>query len=282
LVAAILIFSTIMISALGTHSRIPYLKQPPEKRRITLGVAFKEIFSTLSNRSFVALFIATIFGSIGAGLSAALSFYMLTYFWEFTSQQIGILTLGVFLSAIIGSLLAPIVTRVFGKKAGAMTIGVIAFLGSPLPIALRLWGLLPEDPQFVFWFVFIAGVIDVGLIICFQILAASMMADLVEQAELRTGRRSEGTFVALNTFVRKLVTGLGVMSATYILVLAKFPAGAKPGQVPAESITLLGTYYVPTIIGLWMAMMVCISAYGLSREEHEDNLRKLAERKAAE
>src|SRR4029078_10127180 len=128
-----------------------------------------------------------------------------------------------------------------------------------LPIALRLWGLLPDDPQFVFWFVFVAGVIDVGLIICFQILAASMMADLVEQAELRTGRRSEGTLVAVNTFVRKLVTGLGVMTATYILTLAKFPGGAKPGEVPAESIQLLATYYVPSIVALWMAMMVCIS-----------------------
>jgi GPH family glycoside/pentoside/hexuronide:cation symporter len=281
LVAAILIFSTIMMSALGTHSRIPHLKQPV-KRRITLGMAFKEIFGTLANRSFVALFIATIFGSIGAGLSAALSFYILTYFWEFTSQQIGILTLGVFLSAILGALLAPIVTRTLGKKRGAMIIGVIAFLGSPLPIALRLWGVLPEDPSFVFWFVFITGVIDVGLIICFQILAASMMADLVEQAELRTGRRSEGTFVAVNTFVRKLVAGVGVMSATLILTLAEFPAGARPGEVPAESITMLGMYYVPTIVVLWMAMMVCVSAYSLSREEHEDNVRKLAERRAAE
>jgi len=106
-----------------------------------------------------------------------------------------------------------------------------------------------------------------------------MMADLVEQAELRTGRRSEGTFVALNTFVRKLVTGLGVMTATYILALAKFPAGARPGEVPAESIALLGAYYVPTIVALWMAMMVCISAYSLTRKEHEENLRQLAERR---
>jgi Na+/melibiose symporter-like transporter len=129
--------------------------------------------------------------------------------------------------------------------------------------------------------VIIAGIIDVGLIICFQILAASMMADLVEQAELRTGRRSEGTLIAVNTFVRKLVAGLGVLTATTILTLAKFPTGAKPGEVPAETLTLLGTYYVPAIVALWMAMMVCISFYSLSREDHEENLRKLAERRSA-
>ena len=34
-----------------------------------------------------------------------------------------------------------------------------------------------------------------------------MMADLVEQAELKTGRRSEGIFFAAVTFIRKMVTG---------------------------------------------------------------------------
>ena len=280
LVASVLMFSTIIISSLGTHSRIPYLKAPPPKRQITLGIALKEILAPLANRSFAALFVATIFGSIGAGLSAALAFYLLTYFWGFTSLQIGIVTLGVFLSAIIGAVLAPIVTRSMGKKRGAIVTGVIAFIGSPLPVAMRLWGVLPDGPTpFVFWFVFLSGVIDVGLIICFQILGASMMADLVEQWELKTGRRSEGTFVAVNTFVRKLVNGLGVLTATYLLTLAKFPAGATPAQVPAEAVRLLGTYYVPTILGLWMSMMVAISAYTLTRGEHEENLRKLDERK---
>jgi Na+/melibiose symporter-like transporter len=82
----------------------------------------------------------------------------------------------------------------------------------------------------------------------------------------------------VNTFVRKLVNGLGVLTATYLLTLAKFPAGATPSQVPAESIRLLGAYYMPTIVGLWMAMMVAISAYRLTRADHEDNLRQLAER----
>jgi Na+/melibiose symporter-like transporter len=280
LIAALTIFSTIMISALGTHARIPYLQAPPPKRRITLWTALKEILGPLANWSFAALFVATIFGSIGAGLSAALAFYLLTYFWGFSSQQIGLVTFGVFISAVIGSLLAPIVTRTLGKKWGAMTTGVIAFLGSPMPVALRLWHVLPEGPTpFVFWFVFLTGIIDVGLIICFQILAASMMADLVEQSELKTGRRAEGTFVAVNTFVRKLVSGLGVLTATSLLAFVKFPTGATPSQVSAETVRMLGEYYVPTIVGLWMAMMVAISAYSLTREQHEDNLRQLAERK---
>lgn len=280
-IAAALIGISILGSALGTHARIPYLKAPPPKRRLTLGLIFKEVFETLANRSFVALFVANVFGSIAAGMSAALSFYIATYFWKFTPLEIGGLTLGVFLSAIIGAVMAPIVTRTLGKKRGATIIGMIAFLGAPFPIVLKLMGLLDAStPTFVYLFVLIAGIIDVGLIICFQILAAAMMADLVEQSELKTGRRSEGTFIAAATFIRKMVSGLGVAAATTVLALAGLKAGAKPEDVSPETVWRLGAFYVPVILSLWMAMMAAIAFYRLDRAEHEENLRQLAERQA--
>jgi Na+/melibiose symporter-like transporter len=214
-------------------------------------------------------------------MSAALSFYISTYFWKFTPLEIGGLTLGVFLSAIIGAVMAPIATRTMGKQRGAMVIGLIAFLGAPLPIVLKLLGLLEAGTQqFVYLLVLIAGIIDVGLIICFQILTGAMMADLVEQSELKTGRRSEGTFVAAALFIRKLVSGLGVMAATLVLALAGLKAGAKPEDVPADVVWRLGAYYVPVILSLWMAMMAAIAFYRLDRAEHEENLRQLAERQA--
>lgn len=278
-IAAVLMGLSILASAIGTHSRIPYLKAPPPKRRMTPGLVFREVFETLSNRSFVALFVATAFGSIGAGLSAALAFYISTYFWKFTPAEIGGLVIGVFLSAVIGAALAPVVTRTIGKKRGAMVIGLIAFLGSPLPIVLKLAGLLDAGtPQFIYLLVLVTGIVDVGLIVCFQILTAAMMADLVEQAELKTGRRSEGTFVAAVTFIRKMVSGLGVMAATVVITFAGLKAGAKPEDVPADVVWRLGAYYVPVILTFWMAMMAAIGFYRLDRGDHEENLRQLAER----
>jgi Na+/melibiose symporter-like transporter len=269
-----------LASAAGTHSRIVHLKPAPPKRQLTVAKIFREIFETLANRSFISLFVSAMFGAVAGGLSAALSFYNLTYFWGFTSQQNGVITMGVFVSAIIGALLAPWVTRTIGKKSGSIIIGLIAFIGSPLPMVLKLFGLLPQDPGFTFWFVFVTTTIDVGLIICFQILSTSMMADLVEQAEVKTGRRSEGIFFSASTFIRKVVSGFGVMAATTLLTLANFPAGADPSEVPPEAIWRLGAYYVPTILTLWMAMVAVILTYRLDRAGHEENLRKLAARDA--
>jgi glycoside/pentoside/hexuronide:cation symporter, GPH family len=218
------------------------------------------------------------FAGVAAGLSAAMSVYISTYFWGFLPQQIGILVLGIFISAVIGPMLAPMVTRLMGKKRGAMVIGLVAFLGSPLPIALKLFGLLPDDPAFIFNFVFIAAVIDVALIICFQVLFTSMIADLVEQAELKTGRRNEGVFFAVVTFVRKSVQGFGVLAASLVLALADFPKGAAPADVPADAVWRLGAWYAPTILAFWLAMLAVMSLYKLDRAGHEENLRKLSAR----
>ena len=282
IIGSLLIFISILVSAIGTHSRIPYLKPAPPKRPITPVLIFREIFETLSNRSFIALFIAAIFGAVATGLAAGLAFYFQTYFWGFSSIEQGILNMGTFVAAIIGFVTAPIATRTMGKKRGAMIIGLVAFLGAPMPVVLRLLGWLPDNgTDFIFWFVFITSVIDVGLIICFQILLTSMMADLVEQSELKTGRRSEGVFSASVTFIRKSVQGFGLMAASFVLVLAEFPTGATTEQVSDEALWRLGAWYVPVILSLWMAMMAVISTYQLDREEHEENLRKLAAQRAS-
>ena len=68
------------------------------------------------------------------------------------------------------------------------------------------------------------------------ILGASMMADVVEESQARTGRRNEGVFFAGSFFVQKCTSGLGIAVAGAILALAGLqdkidPATASPGKV---------------------------------------------------
>ncbi len=283
LIASGLLFATVMISALGTHRRIPHLKAPPAQRNLTIPSIFGEIFETLANKNFLALFIATAFGTVAAGLSAPLAFYWLTYFWHFTAQQSSFVIMGVFVSAFLGSGLAPLVSRRLGKKRGAIIIGLIAFLGSPMPIVLRLTGILPDNHSpLIFWFVFLTNMFDVALIICYQILSYSMFADLVEQSEVKTGRRSEGVFAAAITFTEKVVNGVGLMIAGFVLTLAGIKTGADASHVTHASLWRLGEIYVPTIIGLWMTMVAMIGAYAITRDSHAATLKTLAARTPAE
>lgn len=277
LVGALAILLSILVSAVGTHARIPYLKSAPPKRQLTIGTIFRELIETLSNRSFVSLFIAAMLAAIAGGLAAGLALYFLTYFWAFDERQTAAIFIGTFLAAGIGLVLAPRVSRSLGKKRGAIIVGLVAFVGAPMPIILRLVDMLPPNgTPFIFWFVTIANIIDVGLIICFQILFASMLADLVEDSELQTGRRSEGVFIAAETFIDKAVRGIGVMAATTILTVAGLSPGAKPEDVSADAIWRMGAYYVPIVLSLWIAMIAAIATYRIDKTTHEENLRKLA------
>lgn len=281
-IAGAIIFVAILAATLGTHHQIPNLKAPPPKRDLTLRRIFAEIIETLNDRSFVALFMVSAFGLVATGVSTSLTFYMNSYFWGFTSQQTALLAASVIISAVIGAVLAPLVGRKLGKRRAALIIGLAAFLGAPMPIVLRLTGILPPGNEgFVFWFVFFVTVFDVGLIIAFQVLAGSMMADLVERAELKTGRRSEGLFAASTSFLGKLVQGLGVTIASFVLTAAGIKTGADPSQVSAESIWRLGAIYVPAVLTLWMSMLAALTFYTLSRSDHEANVRALAARKVA-
>lgn len=278
-IAATVIFLAIMISALGTHKMIPDLKPPPPARQMSVGLIYREVFETLASRSFLALFLAALFGAVASGVSTTLSFYFSTFFWGFTTEQIGLISLSVVISALMAFFISPIISKRLGKKRGAITIGLMAFTVAPAPIFLRLLGLMPEngDPA-LFPLVLSIIVVDVALIIAYQTLSASMIADLVEEAEIKTQRRNEGVFFASVTFVRKVTQGIGAAVAGVLLTISQFPVGATPDQVPESVLTTFGWLYVPVIFGLWMIMIACLSLYSVDRKKHEANLETLAQR----
>lgn len=84
--AAIIIFVVILVSSIGLHPQIPHLQQPPPKRPFNVHRVAREFRETLSNRSFLMLFMSAIFGAAAAGVSSSLNIYFNTYFWELTSS----------------------------------------------------------------------------------------------------------------------------------------------------------------------------------------------------
>lgn len=281
-VAAVCIFLAVLICAAGTHSHIPNLKAPPASRKMTLGLIFSEIYETISNPSFRALFLATLFGLIATGISATLNQYINTIFWGFDNTQISNLTAGVYASAVFALIVAPMVGKKFGKKRGAISIGILAFTIAPMPVILRLLGLLPPNgsPE-LFQFILFVTIFDVGLIIATQMLMGSMVADIVEDSELQTGRRSEGIFFAGISFIRKLSQGAGVMTASLVLAVAGFAKGGGGAGATEESIRLLGWGYAISLLVAWSFMILCVSFYRISRESHAENLRSLSARDEA-
>ena len=282
LAASLLMATAILVSALGTHSYIPHLRRPPKRARGFAGVA-REVRETLANRSFLALFGAGFFGAMAAGISAALNIYFNTFFWELTSNEISLLVVANFASAAAALAIAPrLSARYGGKKPAAIRSAVAACALGPLAIVLRLLGLFPANHSpFLLPLLLVGNSIVVTLIIVSSILISSMVADVVEDSELSTGRRSEGLFFAANSFMAKSVSGVGIFGSTVLLSAIGFPRGAQPGQVSADVVRNLGLVYIPILVVLYAGVLAFLSTYRISRATHEANLERLAGGKAA-
>ncbi len=278
LTASIIIFISIYVSAIGTHRHIPYLKKPPAKTLFSMRKTATELKETLSNRSFFALFISALLQAVAAGVATSLSIYFSRHFWELTSTEIGYMNLPYFLSAFIALMLAPFVSRHLGKKVGGMLVLGTAFGMAPMPYILRVLGLFPENgTDTLFWTLMVFNTVEVTLIIMSSSLIAAMIADVVEDSEVKTGRRSEGIFFAANSFAQKAVNGLGVVVAGQILAIIQFPTQAKPGEVPQGTLFDLAYIYVPVILFFYMFALIVLSLYRINRADHSENLRRLAE-----
>lgn len=274
-----LIFVVILASAWGTQGRVRITTLPLRSPK-RLSAVFGEMLELLLDRSFLALFISGTASAVASGLTAALTFLMLTYFWEFSSLQIFYWTAMVVVSAVLGLLIAPRVARRVGKKRAVMSLGIVAFLLQPAAVLLRLLGLLPENGDPILFPLLLAlQTLDLGLIIAMQAVLASMIADLVEQAEVRTGRRNEGVFFAAITFIKKTNQGIGAFIAGLLLQFVAFPKGAAPSDVPAETLWNLGALLVPCQYILWGVMLAAIAFYRIDKVQHEGHLQALAARR---
>ncbi|HZG33378.1 MAG TPA: MFS transporter, partial [Sphingopyxis sp.] len=160
----------------------------------------------------------------------------------------------------------------------AMLMFALSLVSSVLPLILRLAGLFPTngDPlllgllmgQFAF---------NMMTAIAGGILAVSMVADVTDQIQLETGRRSEGLLFSAATMVNKAISGMGIMLAGLLLSFVGFPDNAQPGQVGDEALHGLATIYIATLSAATVIAIICLAYYPITRSRHLENIRQLGE-----
>ena len=274
--SAVVMFAAIILSAAGTQRFVPFLHRPAEAPK-KLSQFVREMFSTLSNRSFLMTLGAGSFAAMGGGMHAALTLYFATFYWELTSAQISILVVQSFVGAAVGSVLAPWAGRRMGKKAAAVTALALSIPASLMPFLLRLAGFFPANHSV--WLVpALLGLVAIGntLGVTTTILISSMIADVVEDSQVKTGRRSEGVFFAASAFTGKLVSAGGLFFAGILLSLVAFPVAARPGHVDPHILTRLLWTYMPIFAVLVLTGVGFLCFYDITRHRHEENLRLAA------
>jgi Na+/melibiose symporter-like transporter len=133
---------------------------------------------------------------------------------------------------------------------------------------LRLAGFFPENgTDALFWILLVHGVADVGLIAMLISITWSLVSDVVEESQLKTGRRNEGITVAGVTFAYKSALGLGAGLSGLILDVVDFPIDASDG-VSEETLFNLGMVFGPVLMAIYFSAAIFLRRYTISRAKH--------------
>lgn len=183
---------------------------------------------------------------------------------------------------------------------------VLAAQGSAIlfiPVIVKISQRLDKRRAFIFgslsWVIVLLGISalrsdQVGLAYLLAVLAGfgiatayvvpwSMVPDVVEYDEIRSGQRREGSYYAFASFFQKLATGLALWGMGQALALSGYITPALSGPLPAQPGSALNairifTGPIPAVL-LFLAVLFAWR-YPISRESHQATLQKLAEREA--
>jgi glycoside/pentoside/hexuronide:cation symporter, GPH family len=274
---AVVLFVCILVSSAATHNRIPYLHRAPQRPH-SLGQTFREIASVFSNPALLVLMSSGILGGAGIGITQSLQNYFYLHLWGLKPQMIGPLQFGGLMASVIGVFLAPAIAKRFGKKQAMIGLLYFSVFCGLIPISGRLLGIMPFNGSpwlVVVLFGDVVLTLTCGLI--GLVLVTSMVADVAEDQQVRTGIRSEGVLFAANGLVPKFTAGLGAFVAGGLISLVHFPAHAIPGTVDPDIVRRLALFYIPCVILLNGGSVVALQFYKIDRATHERNVAHLRE-----
>ena len=232
--------------------------------------------------SFQLIFFGGCLYALFLGLNTGVGNYISIYFWEWTPSDISVFPLAGGVSAIIGAIIAVAISQGREKKNIALFALSATVLISYIPFVLRLIDPLFEAQTFpsngsnALWWIMISHqcVTDVLSVMGWVILI-SMVFDVVEDSQKKTGRRDEGLFLAGPGLFQKVFSGLGVFILGFVLQFLGFSNTEATIQEMKEPVNNLVLFIC--IIGpiLNIGGLTFIYFYTITRDEYESAVKDL-------
>jgi GPH family glycoside/pentoside/hexuronide:cation symporter len=274
---SILMLVSIMIAAIGTHARIAHrpTSLPPKQPALT---ELRNMIGIFSNRAFLILMIATMFAFLNQGITFAMTNYLMTYVWLLSPKALSIYPMALFIGIVLAFFLVPILAQRVGKRAAAAMCALIALTLGYTPYILLGLGLMPPmgtPPNIVILYSFLA--LATGASAGVIILIPSMLSDVIEAVQVKTGTRQEGLFFAGFFLTQKFCSGFSIMLTSQILTFAAFPAKAVQGQVPETTLIWLIGLSAGLIVIFTISMAAMFMRFPFGQVEHDARLRELAQ-----
>lgn len=275
ILAAVVMAVSILVSAAGTHGHIQRLSRPPV-RTISTAEAIREVLQTLGNRSLLVVMASGLLGGVSTGMNSALSQYFYLEFWGLQTPDLSYLAMSGVAASVAAVMIAAPASRWLGKRNAMIALFTISATAAAIPLTFKLLGWMPANGSPWVLTVLLADVfIATTLGVAGYIIISSMVADVVEDAAVRTGVRSEGLVFAANGLLPKFTAGLGVFAGGALLTLVNFPTHAAQGAVDPQIMRNLALIFLPISTGMTALAIGVLAFYRIDEDTHLRNLENL-------
>ena len=275
---------TILACCLGTSDQIDKLNRyrNPDAERKSFREFVRDVVEVLKNKNYRYLLLGLFFISLTAGTHETLSVFVVTFFFELTAYQWGVLIIDNVIGSHLAFFLAAYLHERFDKR---MTI-VLSCIGFSISwsgaTCLVLLGMAPEKGSWTLvLFIMCFGTVTSLLGTILNISVMSALADIADEQELKTGRRQEGIFYSARTFFSKALNAFGIVIAGLALdFYVKLPPNSIPGQVAEDVVFRLGIVEGPFAMIWGVLAGFAYLGYRLDKQRYQAIRRELDERGA--
>jgi glycoside/pentoside/hexuronide:cation symporter, GPH family len=263
---AVVVIAAGLMPVFGCRENVAVVKQAPIR-------LLEAIRYTFTNRAFMILFVAYTVVILALFSANGIFPFLLIYHVfggdriEFGNFQGWLITMGVTVSYLSIFLIAWVSRRTSKRK------GMITGLGLAMGGAIFNWFAI--DPRWP-WMMFPAAVVSfLGFQGCW-LMVDSMVADVCDDDELRSGRRREGMFSAVKGFALKLAQALTALIGGGLLAVSGFDAeiARADGLSIDVALTMKNLMIGVQVLGLAGAIAM-MWFYPISRQRAEQTRREL-------
>lgn len=240
----------------------------PNAEKVSFGQTVKAL---VTNRALLGIIAAAILLLLASLMTQSINQYVFIDYFN-SKEALSIMTVcGVLPMLLLAPFTVPL-TKKFGKKEVGAVGCIIGGISSLLLFVLHV------ESAAVFIAISVVGYFGFGI---FNLIIWAFITDVIDDQEVKTGKREDGTIYAAYSFARKIGQALSGGIGAYALGLVGYDSSV---QVQTREVAN-GIYNVATLVPgiLYIGVGLClIFIYPLSKKKVEENIAILKERRQAE
>ena len=233
-------------------------------------ISFKDTVKALfSNRALIGIVIVYVCFLGAQMMNQSISNYIFKDYFKNTMGLTVMNAAGFAPALILAPLAVPLSSKLGKKEVGivASVMGTIAFAGLFFMRTTNMW---------IYVAISIIGSLGFGL---FNLIIWAFVTDIIDDQEVRTGSREDGTIYAVCSFSRKIGQAIASALGGWSIALIGYVEGAASQTVAVNN----GIYTIATLIPAILYAVVGIAlvfVYNLNKAKVLENIEILKARKA--